>query len=288
MKCTLCPRLCGVDRSKNVGKCGETDVMRISLATKHYFEEPCISGTEGTGAIFFVGCSLGCIYCQNYTISSSSVNASAVAPRQLADIMLSLQNQNAHSIDLVTGTHFTPQIAAALHIAREDGLFVPVIWNSSGYELPETLGMLKDTVDVYLPDFKYARRKEAVAYSHCEDYCERALDAIDCMLSMQPNIVFDEHGMIKKGVIVRHLLLPGNVIQSKMAIKALFDRFGNRIVYSIMRQYTPVAPDLPSELTRTVTDSEYSSLTSYAASLGIEHGYIQQKGCEEKSFIPNF
>lgn len=288
MKCTLCPRLCGIDRSKNVGLCGETDFMRISLAAKHYFEEPCISGTDGTGAIFFVGCSLGCIYCQNYAISSSPVNAKAVTPRQLADIMLSLQSQNAHSIDLVTGTHFTPQIASALRIAREDGLFVPVIWNSSGYELPETLDMLKDTVDVYLPDFKYVRKKEALAYSHCEDYGERALDAIDCMLSMQPNIVFDEHGMIKKGVIVRHLLLPGNVIQSKMAIKVLFDRFGNRIIYSIMRQYTPVAPDLPTELTRTVTDAEYSSLISYAASLGIEHGYTQQKGCEEKSFIPNF
>lgn len=288
MKCTLCPRLCGIDRSKNVGLCGETDVMRISLAAKHYFEEPCISGTDGTGAIFFVGCSLGCIYCQNYAISSSPVNAKAVTPRQLADIMLSLQSQNAHSIDLVTGTHFTPQIASALRIAREDGLFVPVIWNSSGYELPETLDMLKDTVDVYLPDFKYLRTKEALAYSHCGDYGERALDAIDCMLSMQPNIVFDEHGMIKKGVIVRHLLLPGNVIQSKMAIKALFDRFGNRIIYSIMRQYTPVAPNLPTELTRTVTDAEYSSLISYAASLGIEHGYTQQKGCEEKSFIPNF
>lgn len=288
MKCTLCPRLCGIDRSKNVGLCGETDVMRISLAAKHYFEEPCISGTDGTGAIFFVGCSLGCIYCQNYAISSSPVNAKAVTPRQLADIMLSLQSQNAHSIDLVTGTHFTPQIASALRIAREDGLFVPVIWNSSGYELPETLDMLKDTVDVYLPDFKYLRTKEALAYSHCGDYGERALEAIDCMLSMQPNIVFDEHGMIKKGVIVRHLLLPGNVIQSKMAIKALFDRFGNRIIYSIMRQYTPVAPNLPTELMRTVTDAEYSSLISYAASLGIEHGYTQQKGCEEKSFIPNF
>lgn len=288
MRCTLCPRLCGIDRSKNVGLCGETDVMRISLAAKHYFEEPCISGTDGTGAIFFVGCSLGCIYCQNYAISSSPVNAKAVTPRQLADIMLSLQSQNAHSIDLVTGTHFTPQIASALRIAREDGLFVPVIWNSSGYELPETLDMLKDTVDVYLPDFKYARTKEALAYSHCGDYGERALDAIDCMLSMQPNIVFDEHGMIKKGVIVRHLLLPGNVIQSKMAIKALFDRFGNRIIYSIMRQYTPVAPNLPTELARTVTDAEYSSLISYAASLGIEHGYTQQKGCEERSFIPNF
>lgn len=288
MKCTLCPRLCGIDRSKNVGLCGETDVMRISLAAKHYFEEPCISGTDGTGAIFFVGCSLGCIYCQNYAISSSPVNAKAVTPRQLADIMLSLQSQNAHSIDLVTGSHFTPQIASALHIAREDGLFVPVIWNSSGYELPETLDMLKDTVDVYLPDFKYVRKKEALAYSHCGDYGERALDAIDCMLSMQPNLVFDEHGMIKKGVMVRHLLLPGNVIQSKMAIKALFDRFGNRIIYSIMRQYTPVAPNLPTELTRTVTDAEYSSLISYAASLGIEHGYTQQKGCEERSFIPNF
>lgn len=262
--------------------------MRVSLAQKHYFEEPCISGTEGTGAVFFVGCGLGCVYCQNYDISSPSATADTVTPDKLCDMMLLLQSENAHSIDLVTGTHFTPQIADALRLARQNGLYIPVIWNSSGYELPQTLMLLDGLVDVYLPDFKYARSSEAAKYSSAPDYPHVALKAIEYMLSSVGRPVFDKNGMIKRGVIVRHLLLPGNVIQSKMAIKMLFEHFGNDIVYSIMRQYTPVAHNLPPELMRTVTDSEYMSLTDYASLLGITCGFIQQKGCEQKDFIPRF
>lgn len=288
MKCTLCPRNCGIDRSVSVGMCGESDMMRISLAQKHYFEEPCISGTDGTGAIFFAGCGLGCIYCQNHDISSSPVGAKAVTPQQLSDIMLNLQEQKAHSIDLVTGTHFTPQTAEALRIARQNGLDIPVIWNSSGYELPETLMLLDGLVDVYLPDFKYARLAEAKKYSNAPDYPLVAVKAIEYMLLSVGRPVFDKDGMIKRGVIVRHLLLPGNVIQSKQAIKILFDRFGNDICYSIMRQYTPISPDLPAELRRRVTDREYASLINYASSLGIKCGFIQDKGCENEEYIPDF
>lgn len=288
MKCTLCPRECAVDRSASVGRCGESDKIRISLAALHYFEEPCISGKCGTGAVFFVGCGLGCIYCQNHAISSSPKNARTVTEDELSDIFLSLQARNAHGIDLVTGTHFTPQIARALHTAKQKGLCIPVIWNSSGYEKPETLHILSKYVDVYLPDFKYARTKEASAYSSCPDYPEKALTAIEYMLRMQPNLVFDENGMIKKGVIVRHLLLPNRVLQSKMAISMLFERFGNRIAYSIMRQYTPLAPSLPPELSRTVTDAEYSSLVDFAAAKGIKVGYTQEKGCAEEKYVPRF
>ncbi len=288
MKCALCPRRCNVDRSVSKGLCGQTDTMRISLAQKHYFEEPCISGTEGTGAIFFAGCGLGCIYCQNYDISSSNVKQGAVTAERLCDIMLSLQSQKAHGIDLVTGTHFTDKIAVSLRLARQNGLDIPVIWNSSGYELPETLMLLDGLVDVYLPDFKYARSVEAKKYSNAPDYPHVALKAIEYMLLSVGRPLFDKNGMIKRGVIVRHLLLPGNVIQSKQAIKMLFDRFGNDICYSIMRQYTPVAPDLPPELRRRVSDREYASLIDYALSLGIKCGFIQDKGCENEEYIPDF
>lgn len=287
-KCTLCPRNCGADRFVSVGMCGESDTMRISLAQKHYFEEPCISGTDGTGAIFFVGCGLGCIYCQNRDISSSPVGAKTVSPQQLSGIMLDLLKQKAHGIDLVTGTHFTPQIAEALRIARQNGLDIPVIWNSSGYELPETLMLLDGLVDVYLPDFKYANCEKAKKYSNAPDYPHVAVKAIEYMLSSVGRPVFDKDGMIKRGVIVRHLLLPGNVIQSKQAIKTLFDRFGNDICYSIMRQYTPISSDLPVELRRCVFDREYVSLVDYALSLGIERGFIQDKGCEGTEYIPDF
>ncbi len=287
MKCTLCPRRCGVDRNIRIGACSESEAMRICRAAKHYYEEPCISGTDGSGAIFFSGCSLGCVYCQNYGISRSKVTGKTVTSDELADIMLDLQAQNSHNINLVTATHFTPWVAEAIKIAKKRGLTVPVVWNSSGYELKDTLSMLCGLADVYLPDCKYANAEQAKRLSSAADYPAVALDAIEEMLRQVGEPTFKD-GLIKRGVIVRHLVLPGMVLQSKMTLKALFNRFGNRICYSVMRQYTPVAPDLPLELSRRITDAEYKSVVDYVGALGIEHAYGQESGCAEESFIPEF
>ena len=252
------------------------------------WEEPCISGKEGSGAIFFSGCSLGCDYCQNRSISRGE-RGKAVTVEKLAEIMISLQEQNANNINLVTAGHYAPQTAEALYLAKEKGLRIPVVYNSSGYEKPETLRLLSGLVDVFLPDFKYLSPELSGKYSRAEDYGARAKEALKEMLRQTGSPCFDERGMIERGVIVRHLLLPGHVEESKRVVEYLYKTYGNQIYISIMNQYTPM-PAMSGDplLSRRVTKREYDRLVEYALSLGVEQGFIQEGETAKESFIPEF
>lgn len=286
--CRLCPRNCGADRWKGKGYCGVGAEVKIARAALHMWEEPCISGKEGSVAIFFSGCSLGCDYCQNRSISRGE-RGKAVTVEKLAEIMISLQEQNANNINLVTAGHYAPQTAEALYLAKEKGLRIPVVYNSSGYEKPETLRLLSGLVDVYLPDFKYLSPELSRKYSRAEDYGARAKEALKEMLRQTGSPRFDERGMITGGVIVRHLLLPGHVEESKRVVEYLYKTYGNQIYISIMNQYTPM-PAMAKDplLSRRVTKREYDRLVDYALSLGVEQGFIQEGETAKESFIPEF
>ncbi len=290
--CNLCPRRCGVDRTKNVGYCGQNEEIRISRAAPHMWEEPCLSGENGSGTVFFCGCTLGCVYCQNYKISrKSEQHFSAVTPKRLAEIFLDLQKKGVHNINLVTPTMFVPGIAEAIDIARVGGMTLPIVYNTSGYELPETLNIMGKRIDIYLPDFKYLSADLAKKYSHAGDYPEYAAKSLDHICTRIGKAVFDEDGMMKSGVIVRHLLLPGQVRESMALLDRLFSLYGNDIYYSLMSQYTPTAgldSDRYPELCRRVTTYEYNKLVDHALNLGITNAFIQDGSSAKESFIPEF
>ncbi len=283
--CMLCPRRCGADRENGQkGVCGADNSIRIARAAPHYWEEPCISGTKGSGAVFFTGCPLGCVYCQNRAISSGGVGKPYTVA-ELAQTFELLQAQGVHNIDLVTPTHYTPQIVSALDAAR---LSIPVVYNCSGYELPETLELLRGRVNIFLPDLKYADSLLAKRYSRAEDYPKVALAAIEKMIGLVGEPAFDSDGMMTSGVIVRHMVLPDRVDNSMKALRMLRSRFGDSVLVSVMNQYTPM-PDLPfEELMRPVTDDEYELVLDYADYLGIEDGFRQEGGAVGESFIPDF
>lgn len=306
LKCRLCPRNCGVDRTFRQGFCGMTSELRISRVGLHMWEEPCISGTNGSGTIFFTGCSLGCIFCQNHeisrrkAISSSSVNAGEAASfspyglpgrvysiEEFASAMLDLQAQGANNINFVTGTHFVPHIIEGVRLAREKGLTIPTLFNCGGYESVETIRALEGTIDIYLPDMKYFSGKISAKYSHAPDYFDRAKDAIAEMVRQCPEQVFDEKGLMKKGVIVRHLMLPGLLFDSKHVLDHLCETYGNRITISLMNQYTPM-PDVPAELSRPLSSEHYRAMVDHLALLGQENAFIQEGGTVSESFIPDF
>ena len=298
--CTLCPRRCGVDRTDvcrtrhTLGACGMGDTIYAARAALHMWEEPCISGERGSGAVFFVGCPLGCVYCQNKTISRGEGGV-PVDTGRLAEIFLRLQNeQHANNINLVTATHFTPTVAEAISHARSRGLTVPVVWNSSGYESVATLRMLDGLVDVYLPDLKYCDSAAAAKYSHAPDYFEVACTALDEMFHQVGEPSFSngrtdiEDGIMTRGMIVRHLVLPEHTDDSRRVIGYLHRHFGDSIYISIMNQYTPMG-DLPyPELSRPVTEAEYDSVIDFAADLGVKNGFIQEGGTVTESFVPAF
>ncbi len=283
--CMLCPRRCGADRANGQkGVCGATGEVRVARAAPHCWEEPCISGERGSGAVFFSGCPMGCVYCQNREISSGGVGR-VYTVRELADIFLDLQAHGVHNLNLVTPTHCTLQIVEALDLAR---LKIPVVYNCGGYELPETLGLLAGRVSIYLPDFKYADRELARRYSRAADYPEVALTAIEKMLEQVGEPKFDNDGMMASGVIVRHLVLPNCTDNSMKALRLLRERFGDSLLISIMSQYTPM-PSLPfDELKRPVSEDEYELVLDYADHLGIRLGYRQEGGAVGESFIPSF
>ena len=287
--CRLCPRNCGVNRLEGRrGFCGADAKIRAARAALHMWEEPCISGREGSGALFFSGCSLGCVFCQNRSISRGE-RGKEVSPERLAEIMLNLQEQKANNINLVTAGHYVPQVGAALALAREQGLCLPVVYNSSGYEKPETLRLLEGLVDIYLPDFKYMSPELAASCSRAPDYPEIAKAALEEMVRQAGSPRFDERGMMTGGVIVRHLLLPGHVADSKKVVEYLYGTYGNRIYISLMNQYTPM-PAVAGDplLSRKVTKREYSRLVDYALFLGLEQGFIQEGETAKESFIPEF
>lgn len=290
MHCELCPRECHTDRTAGeAGYCGETNQLRLARAALHMWEEPCISGKTGSGTVFFTGCSLKCIFCQNASIASSLVGKS-VSTDRLARIFLELQAQGACNINLVTPTHFVPQIASAIKLAKNNGLQLPVVYNTGGYEKKETLQILEGLVDIYLPDLKYVSSRLSARYSNAPDYFEVASAALAEMFRQIGEPVFDEkNGLLQRGIIVRHLMLPKHLTDSKRVVKYLYDTYGNAIYISLMNQYTPIRffPDRP-ELNRRVSHKEYRELVDYCISLGVENAFIQEGETASESFIPPF
>ena len=287
--CHLCPRNCGVDRlAGQKGFCGVDAGIMVARAALHMWEEPCIPGKEGSGAVFFSGCSLGCVFCQNRTISKGQ-SGKVITVERLAELFLDLQGQKANNINLVTAGHFLPQVREALILAKEQGLTIPVVYNSSGYEKAEMLRYLDGLVDIYLPDLKYLEADLAGKYSHAKDYPEVAMKALEEMVRQVGMPEFDERGMMKKGVIVRHLLLPGHVRNSKKVLEYLYGTYGDQIYISLMNQYTPMpAMKDDPQLSRKVTDREYDRLLDHAISLGVTNCFIQEGETAKESFIPEF
>lgn len=289
--CNLCPRQCGADRENGKsGICGVSGKnMLAARAALHFWEEPCISGEKGSGTVFFSGCPLRCVYCQNYQIASTEVGME-ISEERLKDIFLELQEKGAHNINLVTPTHYTPEIIRAIGKAKEQGLRLPIVYNCSGYEKVETLKTLKGIVDIYLTDFKYMEKEAAVRYSKAPDYPEIARAALKEMMDQTGEAKFDKNGIMQSGVIVRHLLLPGHVRNARAVVKYVYETYGNQLYLSLMNQYTPlpqVKKEFP-ELDRRVTEREYQRLISYALELGIENAFIQDGKTAEESFIPMF
>ena len=288
MNCNLCPKKCNIDRDLKPGTCGVTNKIKIARANLHFWEEPCISGENGSGTVFFSGCPLKCVFCQNYDLSYKN-NGKEISVEKLADIFLNLQNQKANNINLVTPTHYVPQIIDALKIAKQGGLTIPIVYNSSGYENVGTLKMLDGYIDVYLPDFKYFSNDIAKKYSNVSNYFEFATNAVKEMFRQVGEFSLDENGIIKHGMIVRHLILPGFSEDSKDVIAHVYDLFRDKIYISIMNQYTPL-PHVSKypEINRKVTDEEYDDVVEFALSLGIENAFIQEGDTAKESFIPNF
>ncbi len=293
--CSICPRQCNIDRQLNKGFCGESDTVRLARAALHFYEEPPISGSNGSGAIFFSGCNLKCVFCQNESIANNNTGIE-VSIEKLADIMLDLQSQNAHNINLVTPSHYIYQIKKALILAKEKGLTIPIVYNSSGYELASSIRELEGLVDIYLPDFKYMDDELAVKYSKAPNYSKFAKETIAEMFRQTGSPSFDDNGLMTKGVIVRHLLLPLAVNNAKNVISYLHDTYEDNIYISIMNQYTPMT-DTPSmksvatlypELFRKVTKREYNRLLDFVLSLNITNAFFQEGETASDSFIPDF
>lgn len=289
--CNLCPRQCGADRENGKsGICGVSGKNILAArAALHFWEEPCISGERGSGTVFFSGCPLRCVYCQNYQIAGTEVGME-ISEERLKEIFLELQEKDAHNINLVTPTHYTPEIIRAIRKAKEQGLRLPIVYNCSGYEKVETLKMLKGIVNVYLTDFKYMEREAAVRYSKAPDYPEIARAALKEMMNQAGEAKFDENGIMQSGVIVRHLLLPGHVRNARAVVKYVYETYGDQLYLSLMNQYTPlpqVKKEFP-ELDRRVTEREYQRLISYALEIGVENAFIQDGNTAKESFIPMF
>lgn len=299
--CTLCPRACGVNRlAGQVGFCGATgDTAEVAKTMIHHWEEPCISGTDpnrGSGTVFFAHCTLRCVYCQNQAISgrvldvTKAPNVRKMDVRSLSQAFLNLQQQGAHNINLVTPTHYLPIIVPAVSLARTQGLRLPIVYNTGGYETVEAVELLKDIVDVYLCDIKYWTSQTGKAYSLAPDYATVVWDAVDAMFRQVGPCIFDKNGMLTRGVVVRHLVLPGRGYAARKIISRLFERYGNKIVYSIMNQYTPLQnnPGIQQfpELLTPLTPAAYEEVADYAAGLGLEYAYLQEGEAISESFIP--
>lgn len=290
--CNLCPRECGVDRAQGkTGFCLVEDEIRLARAALHMWEEPCISGEKGSGAVFFSGCSLRCVYCQNYEIAAG-IRGRGVSVRRLSDIFLELQEQGAENINLVTPDHYVTGVAEAVLTAKDKGLMLPVVYNCSGYAKREVIRNLSGIVDVFLTDFKYMDAELAAKYSVASDYPETARAALEEMVNIMPETVFDGRGMMRRGVIVRHLLLPGHKKNAKDVIRYVYEAYGDRVYLSLMNQYTPLArlrqnPDW-RELCRKVTKREYETVVDYALELGVKNAFIQEGETAGESFIPAF
>lgn len=289
MQCNLCPRACNRDRyAGEIGYCGMPGEVYVARAALHMWEEPCISGVEGSGTVFFSGCPLRCVFCQNRKIALGSIGKQ-ISVNRLSEIFLELQKEGANNINLVTPTHYAREIKTALIEAKRNGLVIPIVYNTGSYENVETLQILEGLIDVYLPDLKYYSSDLSKKYSNAPDYFEVATKAIDEMVRQVGKCTFDENGKIKKGVIVRHMILPGNTKDSKAVIKYLVDKYKNDIYVSIMNQYTPME-DMKGyeEINRKITKREYERVIDYSLEIGLENGFIQDGETAKQSFIPDF
>lgn len=287
--CGLCPRNCKADRTRGMGACRAGSGIRLARAALHMWEEPCISGEEGSGAVFFSGCSLGCVYCQNSKISAGEWGRE-VSEERLTQIYLELQAQRANNINLVTAGHFLPQVIRSVAAARQSGLHIPIVYNTSGYERRAAIEALQGTADIFLPDFKYLYPETAERYSRARDYPQVAKAALEQMVKQSGEVLFDGRGIMQRGVIVRHLVLPGHAEESKEIVRYLYETYGDRIYLSLMNQYTPmpgIGLHFP-ELARTVRPKEYDEVVDYAIDLGVENGFIQEGETAKDSFIPEF
>lgn len=288
--CTLCPRRCHANRAAGqTGFCGQTAQLRAARAALHFWEEPCISGDCGSGTVFFSGCSLQCIFCQNHEIALGE-SGKVISVERLSQIFLGLQDKGAANINLVTAGHFIPQICRALELSKADGLSIPIVYNTGSYEEAASLRLLEGLIDIWLPDLKYFSSDLSARYSSAPDYFQAATAAIAEMFRQTPAVVFDSKtGLMQRGIIVRHLMLPGQAADSKKILRYLHTTYGDAIYISIMNQYTPLAGvgEIP-ELNRKVAPEEYRRVLDFADRIGIENGFMQEDGTAAESFIPPF
>lgn len=286
-ECRLCPRNCGINRYEKVGVCGAGSKVKVSHYSLHEWEEPVISGTNGSGTVFFSHCNLKCIFCQNKKISTGGYGKE-ITNKRLGEIFLELQERGAHNINLVTPTHYVPQIKKVLTKLKGNELKIPVVYNTSSYENVETIKMMDGLVDIYLADFKYYDNEIAMNYSNCKNYFEVAANAIDEMYRQVGSPIF-ENDLMKKGVIVRLLILPGHKEDAKKIIEYVYNKYKDSVFISIMNQYTPVTKSLVyPNLNWTVTDNEYCDVINYACDLGVTNAFVQEGETADESFIPEF
>ena len=286
--CKICPRNCRVDRTKNIGYCKCNDKIKIALVSTHYYEEPCISMENGSGTIFFSNCNMNCMFCQNYEISQLG-KGKEVSIERLADIMIEQQKRGVNNINLVTPTMYVYQIIEAIKIARKNGLSIPIVYNTNSYENIETIKALKGYVDIYLPDMKYYTNSLSVRYSKAPNYFEKATKAILEMKKQIPNYEFDKKGIMKKGIIIRHLILPTFMQNSKNILKWIKENFDDDIYVSVMAQYFPTYKAKEDDkINRKISAKEYREIEKYVYELNFKNGYIQDLGKHEEEYVPNF
>ena len=286
-KCNVCPRMCGIDRYRKAGLCGQNAELKVARAALHFWEEPPISGDRGSGTVFFSGCNLGCIYCQNRLISREG-RGKELSIEELSALFSRLEREGAHNINLVTPTHFAPQIIEAVKHYREKGGSLPIVYNTSGYERKEAIRALSKTVDIYLTDLKYAEKESAQKFSRAADYPQIAQEALAEMVKAVGAPQLDEAGMLRKGVVVRLLVLPSIEHEAMMNLKWLKETFGDQIIVSIMNQYTPIGENLPQELAAPLQKCAYETVVNYAKTLDFQYAYIQEGETAKESFIPPF
>lgn len=291
-KCTICPHKCGINRNEGqIGRCKASEKIKIALYSTHNFEEPCISGENGSGTVFFSNCNLNCVYCQNYEISQQG-KGKEITIEELAQIFLEQQSKNVENINLVTPTSYTFQIIEAIKIARENGLKIPIVYNTNAYETVETIRKLEEYVDIYLPDLKYAENEKAYKYSKIENYFEIATNAIKEMVRQAGKPEFDENGIMKKGVMIRHLVLPENMENSKKVLKWINDNLKDYVYISVMAQYFPTYKakndEKYKELNRKLTENEWKQIEDYIDFLGFENGFVQELGEHEEEYVPKW
>ena len=288
-QCNICPHKCNVNRLEGqVGRCQATAKVKVALASVHNFEEPCISGEKGSGTVFFSNCNLKCVFCQNYKISQGKIGKE-ITIEELANIFIDEQNKNVENINLVTPTMYVYHIIEAIKIARKKGLYIPIVYNTNGYENVETIKKLKGYIDIYLPDLKYSNDELACKYSGIKNYFENATKVIKEMYNQVGNPVIDENGIMKKGLIIRHLVLPNNLQNSKDVLKWINDNMDKNVYVSVMAQYFPThkAKDYP-EINRKLIKKEYEEIENYLYSLNLDNGYIQELGEHEEEYVPDF